>query len=147
MSRFLGTVHEGLLHFCPKKRLSRKLGVSSGAIRDWSIYIEHGFFDWLKESDVGQRKELLHRAVNHWFDHYPIGYADVARRFDIRPATRYGAIKRVVAKLPEQLRPRRIHFRDVRTKSAPGKFKMATEKLSDMSGVGQSVALILGIRV
>lgn len=123
---------EGLLHFVPKKRLSRELGVSTGAVRDWSIFIEHGFFDWLRLPYVGQRKELLHKAVNHWFDQYPIGYTDVARRFGIRPATLYEAIKRAVAKLPEKLRPRRICFWDVQTKSAPGKFRMAIEKLSDI---------------
>ena len=29
---------ERLLHFYPKKNLSRELEVSNGAIRDWSIY-------------------------------------------------------------------------------------------------------------
>ncbi|WP_165658339.1 hypothetical protein [Sutterella wadsworthensis] len=38
---------EGLLHFTPKKALARELGVSVGSIRDWAIYIQHGFFDWV----------------------------------------------------------------------------------------------------
>lgn len=36
----------------------------------------------------------------------------------------YGSIQRTVAKLPEQLRPKRIHFWGIRTKSAPGKFRL-----------------------
>ena len=39
---------EGLLHFVPKKTLARELGVSVGSIRDWAIYIQHGFFDWVE---------------------------------------------------------------------------------------------------
>ena len=107
--------YEGLPHFCSKKKFSRELEVSNKAIQDRSIYIDHGYFDWLKEASVGQRKELLHRAVNHQTRHIP-------RR----------VITRAVAKLPKQLRPGRIHFRDVRTKSASGKFRMAIEKLSDI---------------
>ena len=38
---------EGLLHFVPKKALVRELGISRGSVRDWAIYIEHGFFDWI----------------------------------------------------------------------------------------------------
>ena len=33
---------EGLFHFVPKKTLAKTLGVSSGSIRDWAIYIERG---------------------------------------------------------------------------------------------------------
>ena len=123
---------EELLHFQPKKRLARELGISVGAVRDWSLYIRHGFFDWINSPYVDQRKELLHEAVHHWFDQYPLGYTDVAVRYDIRPGTLFSAIKRAVAKLPEQLHPKRIYFWDVRTTSAPGKFRMATEKLSDI---------------
>ena len=35
------------MHFTPKKALARELGVSVGSIRDWAIYIQHGFFDWI----------------------------------------------------------------------------------------------------
>ena len=52
--------------------------------------------------------------------------------FGVRPQTLYGTIKRTVAKLPEQLRSKRIHFWDVQRKTAPGKFRMAVEKLSDI---------------
>lgn len=38
---------EGLFHFVPKKTLAKTLGVSSGSIRDWAIYIEHEYFDWI----------------------------------------------------------------------------------------------------
>ena len=37
---------EGLLHFLPKKQLAKELGVSKGSIRDWSIYVDNGFFGW-----------------------------------------------------------------------------------------------------
>ena len=40
---------EGLFHYQPKKQLARELGVSQGSIRDWSIFIENNYFDWLKE--------------------------------------------------------------------------------------------------
>ncbi len=101
-----------------------------GAVRDWSIFIHHGFFDWVDEPKVGKRKELLHNAIDYWFDQYPIGYTDVAKRFGVKPVMLYGSIQRTVAKLPEQLRPKRIHFWGIRTKSAPGKFRMAVKKLS-----------------
>ena len=38
---------EGLLHFAPKKTLARELGISHGSVRDWDIYVQHGFFDWV----------------------------------------------------------------------------------------------------
>ena len=91
-----------------------------------------GFFDWIDKPWITRRKELLSSAVAYWFENYPIGYTDVAKRFGIRPGTLYGSIKRTVAKLPEQLRPKRIHFWDVQRKTAPGKFRMAVEKLSDI---------------
>ena len=128
----MGTFHEGLLHFQSKKGLARELGISVGAVRDWSIYIRYGFFDWIHEPYVAQRKELLYGAVEYWFDQYPIGYTDVAVKFGIRPGTLFSAVRRAVAKLPEQLRPKHIYFWDIRTKSAPGRFRMAIEKLSDI---------------
>lgn len=118
---------EGLLHFQSKKGLARELGISVGAVRDWSIYIRHGFFDWIHEPYVAQRKELLYEAVECWFDQYPIGYTDVAVKFGIRPGTLFSAIRRAVAKLPEQLRPKRIHFRWLSRKSVLRFF--ATRKL------------------
>ena len=72
---------EGLLHFTPKKALARELGVSVGSIRDWAIYIQHGFFDWVDNPWVTRRPELLQSAVDYWFEHYPIGYSDVAKQF------------------------------------------------------------------
>ena len=54
---------EGLLHGQPKKALARELGISTGAIRDWSIFIQYGFFDWVTKPYVirGQPK-LLRRS-------------------------------------------------------------------------------------
>lgn len=77
---------EGLLHFVPKKALARELGISKGSVRDWAIYIEHGFFDWIDKPWRTRRPELMQKAVDFWFEHYPIGYSDVAKRFGIRPA-------------------------------------------------------------
>ena len=91
---------EGLLHFTPKKALARELGVSVGSIRDWAIYIQHGFFDWVDNPWVTRRPELLQSAVDYWFEHYPIGYSDVAKQFGVRPATLFQKIRRTVAKLP-----------------------------------------------
>ena len=88
---------EGLLHFVPKKTLARQLGVSQGSIRDWEIYVRCGFFDWIDKPWITRRKELLSSAVDYWFENYPIGYTDVAKRFGIRPGTLYGSIKRTVA--------------------------------------------------
>ena len=72
---------EGLLHFTPKKTLARELGVSVCSIRAWAIYIQHGFFDWVDNPWVTRRPELLQSAVDYWFEHYPIGYSDVAKQF------------------------------------------------------------------
>ena len=89
---------EGLLHFTPKKALARELGVSVGSIRDWAIYIQHGFFDWVDKPWV----------------------------------TLFQKIRRTVTKLPEQLRPKRILFWDVKPETSLGTFRMAIEKLSDI---------------
>ena len=123
---------EGLLHFTPKKALARELGVSVGSIRDWAIYIQHGVFDWVDKPWVTRRPELLQSAVNYWFEHYPIGYSDVAKQFGVRPATLFQKIRRTVTKLPEQLRPKRILFWDVKPETSLGTFRMAIEKLSDI---------------
>lgn len=96
---------EGLLHFVPQKTLARQLGVSQGSIRDWEIYVRCGFFDWIDKPWITRRKELLSSAVDYWFENYPIGYTDVAKRFGIRPGTLYGSIKRTVAKLPSNYVP------------------------------------------
>lgn len=66
------------------------------------------------------------------FEHYPIGYSDVAKQFGVRPATLFQKIRRTVAKLPEQLRPKRILFWDVKPETSLGTFRMAIEKLSDI---------------
>lgn len=123
---------EGLLHMSPKKRLARELGVSIGSIRDWSIYIKHGFFDWIDQPYVERRKELLGRAIDYWMEQYPIGYTDVAVMFGVRPATLYNAIHRKVSAIPEPLRPKRIRFWDVKPEAFPKPFKMKIEKLSDI---------------
>ena len=54
---------EGLLHFVPKKALARELGISRGSVRDWAIYIEHGFFDWIDKPWRTRRPELMQKAV------------------------------------------------------------------------------------
>ena len=120
------------MHFTPKKALARELGVSVGSIRDWAIYIQHGFFDWVDNPWVTRRPELLQSAVDYWFEHYPIGYTDVAKQFGVRPATLFQKIRRTVAKLPEQLRPKRILFWDVKPETSLGTFRMVIEKLSDI---------------
>ncbi|MBS6232012.1 MAG: hypothetical protein KH632_09665, partial [Sutterella wadsworthensis] len=56
----------------------------------------------------------------------------VAKQFGVRPATLFQKIRRTVAKLPEQLRPKRILFWDVKPETSLGTFRMAIEKLSDI---------------
>ena len=51
----------------------------------------------------------------------------------MRPATLFQKIRPTVAKLPEQLRPKRILFWDVKLETSLGIFRMASEKLSDIS--------------
>ena len=123
---------EGLLHSYPKKSLARELNISCGTVRDWSIFVEHDFFDWVNKPYVGQRKHQLSLAAKYWFDHYPIGYSDVARLFGLRPAGLYAQIQKHIDKLPVKLRPARIRFWDVAPAESNGGFVMAFEKLSDI---------------
>lgn len=125
-------VCEGLLHSYSKRAMAKELNISYGAIRDWSIFVEHDFFDWVSKSYVGRRKELLAQAVNYWFDHYPIGYSDVARLFGLRPAGLYAQIQSHLSRLPVKLRPARIRFWDAAPAQSLGGLIMAFEKLSDI---------------
>ena len=123
---------EGLLHFVPKKALARELGISRGSVRDWAIYIEHGFFDWIDKTWRTRRPELMQKAVDFWFENYPIGCSDVAKRFGIRHAALFRMIERAVATLPEQLRPKRIRYWDAKPETSLETFRMRIEKLSDI---------------
>ena len=123
---------EGLLHFAPKKTLARELGISHGSVRDWDIYVQHGFFDWVDNPWATRRSELLKSAVAYWFDQYPIGYSDVARQFGVRPATLFNTIKSTVGKIPEKLRPKRIRFWDAPPVATLGTYRMKIDKLSDI---------------
>lgn len=38
---------EGLLHFRSHYSIAKELGISKGSVRDWSILINHGNFDWI----------------------------------------------------------------------------------------------------
>lgn len=122
----------GLLHFRPKKELARELNVSVGTIRDWSIYVDNQFFDWITEPHQQLRKAQLHKAVEFWFDAYPIGYSDVARRLGVRPSTLYNHILRRIAKLPDNLKPKRLRFWAPQRTPSIGTFTMKFEKLSDI---------------
>ena len=53
-------------------------------------------------------------------------------QFGVSPATLFQKIRRTVTKLPEQLRPKRILFWDVKPETSLGTFRMAIEKLSDI---------------
>lgn len=53
-------------------------------------------------------------------------------QFGVRPVTLFQKIRRTVTKLPEQLRPKRILFWDVKPETSLGTFRMAIEKLSDI---------------
>lgn len=56
----------------------------------------------------------------------------MAKQFGVRPATLFQKIRRTVAKLPEQLRPKPILFWDVKPETSLGTFRMVIEKLSDI---------------
>ena len=56
---------EGLLHFVQKKRLARELGISLGSIRDWAIYVQYEFFDWVENPWATRRLEPLQSAVEY----------------------------------------------------------------------------------
>lgn len=123
---------EGLLHFLPKKVLAKELGVSVGSIRDWSIYVDNNNFEWIDQRILPQNKPLLHKAIAYWFDHYPIGYTDVARQFGIRPATLFNSIRHQVNSLAVMLRPKRIRYWDSIPAQSLGSLKMSIQKLSDI---------------
>ena len=53
-------------------------------------------------------------------------------QFGVSPATLFQKNRRTVTKLPEQLRPKRILFWDVKPETSLGTFRMAIEKLSDI---------------
>lgn len=88
---------ERLLHFHPKKTIARELSVSHGVVRDWSIFVAQGDFDWISERSVLTRKHKHHQAILYWIEQYPIGYSDVARQFGVRPSDLYTKIKRYLA--------------------------------------------------
>ena len=114
------------------RALARELGISRGSVRDWAIYIEHGFFDWIDKPWRTRRPELMQKAVDFWFENYPIGCSDVAKRFGIRHAALFRMIERAVATLPEQLRPKRIRYWDAKPETSLETFRMRIEKLSDI---------------
>lgn len=121
-----------LLHFHPKKAIARELGISHGAVRDWSIFLAHGNFAWVTQPYIGQRKELLAGAVSYWLAEYPIGYSDVARQFGLRPAGLFQAIRQRLDKLPLPLRPQRLRFWDTASRPVLGAFQMEIRRLADI---------------
>lgn len=123
---------EGLFHFRSKNSLAKELGISNGSLRDWSIYIANNNFDWLYCEYTPQNRELLHKSFEFWFDNYPIGYSDVARRFGIRPASLFNYVRRKVDGLPVMLRPKRIRYWNPQEVESLGTFTMKFEKLSDI---------------
>ena len=125
---------ERLLHFHPKKTIARELGISHGSVRDWSILIDSGNFEWVNTNYSKRREELLNEAVEYWLDQYPIGYSDVARKYGIRPAALYQSIGRRLAKLPQSLLPAKVRFWEPAPSPEIGEFKMEIEKLSDIPG-------------
>ena len=74
----------------------------------------------------------MQKAVDFWFENYPIGCSDVAKRFGIRHAALFRMIERAVATLPEQLRPKRIRYWDAKPETSLETFRMRIEKLSDI---------------
>lgn len=103
---------ERLLHFHPKKAIARELSVSRGVVRDWSIFVAQGDFDWISERAVLTRKHKHHQAMAYWIEHYPIGYSDVARQFGVRPSDLYTRIKRYLAESASVNLPAKIRLWD-----------------------------------
>ena len=103
---------ERLLHFHPKKKIARELSVSHGVVRDWSIFVNQGDFDWISERAILTRKLKHHQAILYWIEHYPIGYSDVARHFGVRPSDLYTKIKRYIARSASVSLPAKIRLWD-----------------------------------
>ena len=100
---------ERLFHFHPIKTIARELGISTGAVRDWRIFINKGDFEWMTDQYVTSRTPRIREATQDWMTHYPIGYSDVARWHGVRPSDVYRNIQSYLkkspsAKLPLQLR-------------------------------------------
>lgn len=123
---------ERLFHFHPKRTIARELGISTGAVRDWSIFMARGDFAWISERSVMTRKHLHHEAILHWIEHYPIGYSDVARLFGIRPSDLYSKIKRYLANSPSINLPAKIRLWDCLGRYEPGDKTMDTSQINKM---------------
>ena len=98
---------EGAFAFHPEEGTGQRLGVSVGSIRDWAIYIQHGFFDWVDKPWVTRRPELLKAPSITGSSITPLATAMLlsSLQFGVRPVTLFQKIRRTVTKLPEQLRP------------------------------------------
>lgn len=120
-----------LLHYYPVKTLAKELNISHSSVQNWVYFINRGYFDWI-DRPWAHRQALLDQAVEYWFDNYPIGYADGGKLFGVRASTIFSSIRRRLAKLPENLRPKLIRFWDAVPAKSLGTSRMAITKLSDM---------------
>lgn len=91
---------ERLFHFHPIKTIARELGISTGAVRDWRIFINKGDFEWITDQYVTSRTPRIREATQDWMTHYPIGYSDVARWHGVRPSDVYRNIQSYLKKSP-----------------------------------------------
>lgn len=129
---------ERLFHFHSKRAIAKELSISRGVVRDWSIFIAQGDFDWISDRSVLTRTHKHHQAMLYWIEHYPIGYSDVARQFGIRPSDLYTKIKRYLADSASMSLPVKIrlwdclgwHERGDKTMDARQIDKMLKERLS-----------------
>lgn len=120
-----------LLHYYPVKTLAKELNISHSSVQNWVYFINRGYFDWI-DRPWAHRQALLDQAVEYWLDNYPIGYADGGKLFGVRASTIFSSIRRRLAKLPENLRPKLIRFWDAVPAKSLGTSRMAITKLSDM---------------
>lgn len=123
---------EGLLHFKPKKTLARELGISLGAVRDWAIFIENDNFEWVTSTMLPRDPDRREKAVVAWFANSSLGYAEIARRFGIRPSSLFTAVVNRLNQLPVMLRPKRKRSWEPPEAPSLGKLKMTFDKLSDI---------------
>lgn len=59
---------ERLFHFHPTKTIARELGISTGAVRDWRIFINKGDFEWITDQYVKSRTPRIRQMVSEQID-------------------------------------------------------------------------------
>lgn len=96
---------ELILHGLSAYKISRRLGVSKGAVQAWMIFTHVGDFSWLDAPWRRIDRSLLKQAAAYWAEH-PIPYGFVARKFGLRVSTLRQYLNKKTSELPDKLRPK-----------------------------------------